>query len=101
MLPVFYYEEIAGSSTKKKERRYDAINQVTYDSENEDETMECRPKRGKASFLLPKECIFCKKSKYMKGKTKTREPLTLCIDIRAEKSIKSAATKKEFYSWNI
>ena len=60
--------------------------------------MECKPKRGNASFLLPKEFKYfaAKKSKYMKGKTKTREPLTLCIDIRAEQSIKKKTQKEDF-----
>ena len=60
--------------------------------DSDDETSISRPRRGHGNILLPKECLFCKKEK--RTKSKTREPLALCIDIRAEKSIKSAATKK-------
>ena len=41
-------------------------------------------------IILPKECLFCKKIK--RNKDKTKESLSLCIDKRTEESIKSAAT---------
>ena len=39
-------------------------------------------------------CVFCEKSKYLKG-TKTRETLILqCVDLRANQTIRRAATSK-------
>ena len=58
---------------------------------NEESTKE-RPKRGQASIILIKECLFCKKIK--QNKDKTKQPLSLRIDKPAEESIKSAATNK-------
>ena len=42
--------------------------------------------------ILPKECIFCKKSKYKKG-TRTREGLIDCSEFRADKNIRGCAVE--------
>ena len=48
------------------------------------------------SNILPKECIFCKKNKKIKG-SQSRENLTSCIDERAMKAIHLSAKAREDY----
>ena len=84
-----------GRLQKEKNEIRNAIASIIYDSDDDTSvTSVTRPQRNQATgtVLLPKECLFCKKDK--RTKSKTRESLSLCIDLRAENSIKSAAKKK-------
>lgn len=55
-----------------------------------------RSSRGtpSTSRVYDQICIFCNKSsRYLKGQ-KTREPLVQCIELRADNTVRSAATRK-------
>ena len=73
----------------------DKIDQIisTPTTDGNDETRKSRRKAG-PSTILPKECLFCKKRK---TKNRKEEKLHLCIDDRAEKTIRSAAKEKNDY----
>ena len=43
--------------------------------------------------ILPKQCIFCKKDKYVKG-SRTRETLTCCSQLRADNGIRKLAIER-------
>ena len=44
--------------------------------------------------VLPKTCLFCQKEKYL-CKTRTREKLVLCTDLRVDTSLKEASKAKQ------
>ena len=49
-----------------------------------------RDSTGSSSVILPSHCIFCKKDEY-RSKSKTREKLQSCSELRADDTVKNSA----------
>ena len=85
-------EKIENNNKRKSEILNTKLKETdNFDSQEED----IRPKRGEFgntvnTVLLVKKCLFCKMDKYAK---RIKEKLVVCLEFRAVRSIKTAATK--------
>ena len=86
---------------KRNLEKLKMTNESKHDNQNSSnyETKRTRSPRQNSSAsnsgVLPKICIFCEKqSKYLK-RSNTREKLYCCAEIRADESIRKAATTKD------
>ena len=74
----------------KKEQSFSCLN----DKNIETAQRPSREKPESSGSVYAEVCIFCdRKTKYQKG-TKNREKLTHAVDLRADNTIREAATKK-------
>ena len=45
------------------------------------------------NYFFPKKCLICSKVKFIQG-TRTQEKLILCIDLRADETLKMTSQQK-------
>ena len=74
-------------------RDLESISQTTAAPSQIPELNKERPRWDEPSttWTHPKICIFCQKTTAYKKVARTRDPLTQCVDLRADASIRKAA----------
>ena len=79
---------------KKDLERIEKENQV---ADSEGTSYQSTPRRSIKSptgeLFLPKKCLICRKVKFIR-KTRTREILVLCTNLRADQTLKMACQQK-------
>ncbi|KAI4805883.1 hypothetical protein KUCAC02_010478 [Chaenocephalus aceratus] len=90
--PVTYHRKCRSIFTMKKD--LDAIITKKENNPTSEVSRKSARQTPHQSRVYKEECIFCEKTnKYLKG-LKTREPLTQCTELRADDTIRTAATRK-------
>ena len=90
---IHYHRKCRSLFTMKKALDSILANNVKTESASVDPRMTSSRDAPSTSRVYAKVCIFCEKSsKYLKG-AKKREPLTQCVELRADESNKKTQPK--------